>query len=184
TPTAEQLAAAERGAANYPDNIELWEELADKYFHSGLQLGFPDAPERAGAAFRRALALDSTFSSALFHLFDLAAARGDTAEARRNTGTQADRDVVNELTGLIEFNRGRPGAARGTAMGLQVLEWLYGEGDSVAAAADARGYDRLAGAAPAATPDERARQYRAACFAGQWRAWHPQPALAHRAIER
>jgi len=257
TPTAEQLVAAERGAANYPDNIELWEELADKYFHSGLQLGFPDAPERAGAAFRRALALDSTFSSALFHLFDLAAARGDTAEARswgarylatapstefaigvrwrlaamsrdgatierlvqevergtvrmawvivtgelwdsigmaqadrllaaarRNTGTQADRDVVNELTGLIEFNRGRPGAARGTAMGLQVLEWLYGEGDSVAAAADARLYDRLAGAAPAATPDERARQYRAACFAGQWRAWHPQPALAHRAIER
>ncbi len=257
TPTAEQLVAAERGAANYPDNIELWEELADKYFHSGLQLGFPDAPERAGAAFRRALALDSTFSSALFHLFDLAAARGDTAEARswgarylatapstefaigvrwrlaamsrdgatierlvqevergtvrmawvivtgelwdsigmaqadrllaaarRNTGTQADRDVVNELTGLIEFNRGRPGAARGTAMGLQVLEWLYGEGDSVAAAADARLYDRLAGAAPAATPDERARQYRAVCFAGQWRAWHGQPALAHRAIER
>src|SRR5437660_11058892 len=100
------------------------------------------------------------------------------AAARRNTGTQADRDVVNELTGLIEFNRGRPGAARGTAMGLQVLEWLYGEGDSVAAAADARGYDRLAGAAPAATPDERARQYRAAWFAGQWRGGHPQPALA------
>src|SRR5439155_876478 len=179
TPRHRRLAWTQRRRLSPRDQALLMLELGERYPERT-----PTA-EQLVAAERGALRMAWVIvTGELWDSIGMAQADRLLAAARRNTGTQADRDVVNELTGLIEFNRGRPGAARGTAMGLQVLEWLYGEGDSVAAAADARGYDRLAGAAPAATPDERARQYRAACFAGQWRAWHPQPAPAHLATAR
>lgn len=262
TPTAERLAAAERAADAFPDNLDVWDELGELYFHSGVQLGHPDAPERAAAAWRRALALDSTFSGPLLHMMFLAAARGDTAELRRfgerylatspsefttvarwrlavtlrdwrglerelehiesgtvptfeliaelwdsigmayadrllaaaarNATTQRERQAADALGVLVNLNRGRPRAARaadpwfaGTLrFGYQVLAWLYGDGDSTIAAQDVRTYEPVADAPLASEPDERLRQYRAACVVEQWRAWQGHRATLDRAIER
>jgi serine/threonine-protein kinase len=82
-PSAEVLAARERAVEVAPDQPEAWYFLGDEYFHYGAFLGISDARERATAAFRRALTLDSTFAGPLGHMVILAARRGDTAEVRR-----------------------------------------------------------------------------------------------------
>jgi tetratricopeptide (TPR) repeat protein len=66
-----------------PDHPDAWYFLGDAYFHVGTYLGYADRMERATAAFRRALALDSTFAGPLSHMVDLAVEARDTAEARR-----------------------------------------------------------------------------------------------------
>ena len=267
TPTAERVAIAERAADQFPDNVDMWENLADQYFHDGLQLGYPDAAQRSAAAFNRALALDSTFSSALFHLFDLASARGDQAELRRlgeaylassptavyatgvrwrmavafrdwgaveremqrleragvydalsvmmgelwdsvgmahadrlltamarNATTESDREFATRMGVYVNLNRGRPRAAHEVGpwfgggprkpFGFEILEWLYGDGDSALAAEDARVYAPIADARQASDPDERQRQYRATCVVEQWRVWGGEHATVARSIER
>jgi serine/threonine-protein kinase len=80
---AERLAARERAAEAIPDQPEVWAYLGDSYYHFGWLLGFPDAMDRASAAYRRAVALDSTFSGPLARLLEIAAFQGDAAEVRR-----------------------------------------------------------------------------------------------------
>jgi tRNA A-37 threonylcarbamoyl transferase component Bud32/tetratricopeptide (TPR) repeat protein len=85
---AEHLAAAEQAVAAAPERSEAWYELGDSYFHWGAVLGVRQPLRRAAAAFRRALELDSAgtaspYAEPLTHLFDVAAAEGDTATVRR-----------------------------------------------------------------------------------------------------
>jgi tetratricopeptide (TPR) repeat protein len=76
------LSAAERLVQMVPDDVEAWYTLGDHLYHYGPLLGIPDAHLRATEAFRRAVALDSSFAPALEHGATLALLLGDTAAAR------------------------------------------------------------------------------------------------------
>ncbi len=82
SPSVEELAAWERVVEIAPDQPESHYELADLLFHSGRVFDAEDSWNRAARGFARALALDSTFSSPLSHLVDLAAVGHDTASLR------------------------------------------------------------------------------------------------------
>ena len=80
---SELLAARERYLAMAPDRPEAWFDFGDGLFHFGPVVGRADAPRRAADAFRRTIALDSTFAPAIEHLLLIEARGGDTAEVRR-----------------------------------------------------------------------------------------------------
>jgi tetratricopeptide (TPR) repeat protein len=63
-----------------PDRADAWFELGDGMFHFGAVVGYPDADARAADAFKRALALDSTYAPAAEHLLLIEAHEGDTSE--------------------------------------------------------------------------------------------------------
>ena len=86
-----------------PDNPEAWYGLGDKYFHDGALHGVTDADERALAAFRRALALDTATATApnaepLAHFGGLALAAGDSATVRRLLTLALAQDSTGEFT--------------------------------------------------------------------------------------
>ncbi len=79
---AEELRAAEVAVRTAPDQMERWYQLGEKLFHAGPWLGLTNTRERATAAFRKVLSLDSLFVPALGHLLDLAGSDNDTASTR------------------------------------------------------------------------------------------------------
>ncbi|MGH7674328.1 MAG: hypothetical protein ACREMV_03570, partial [Gemmatimonadales bacterium] len=79
----EVLDAWDRAVAAAPDEPDAWYELGDQLFHGGHQVDANDAERRAGAAFRRAIELDSSFGAPLGHLVELAARTGDASAVRR-----------------------------------------------------------------------------------------------------
>ena len=91
-----------------PDSPEAWYGLGDKYYHDGALHGVTDADERALAAFRRALALDTRHArpvpmrSRSPHFADLALAAGDSATVRHllsaRAGPGLDRRVHREAS--------------------------------------------------------------------------------------
>ncbi|HZN97566.1 MAG TPA: hypothetical protein VFB61_07555, partial [Gemmatimonadales bacterium] len=122
---AELLEARERAVRAVPDRADSWYQLGDEYHHWGTVLGYEDAWDRANAAFRRALELDSTFVGALVHLTERAAGRGDTAGLRHygTLGLRAD-----SLGGTSEYFR---------------LIMALGLRDSLALEAFSAGFDRM-----------------------------------------
>jgi serine/threonine-protein kinase len=92
SPWIEDLAAWERVVEVTPDQPESQYELADILFHFGRVFDADDSWNRAARAFARALALDSTFSSPLSHLIDLAAVAHDTASLRTLSGLYLSRN--------------------------------------------------------------------------------------------
>ena len=86
---AETLAAAEAAVQALPDRPEAWFKLGDLYWHWGAALGLVRPRDLAAAAFRRAIALDSSIiatspnAEPIVHLFQIAAIEGDTATVRR-----------------------------------------------------------------------------------------------------
>jgi serine/threonine-protein kinase len=66
-----------------PDRADAWFELGDGMFHFGAVVGYTDADARAAEAFKRALALDSTYAPAAEHLLLIEAHEGDTSEVRQ-----------------------------------------------------------------------------------------------------
>jgi serine/threonine-protein kinase len=86
---AETLAAAEAAVRALPGRPEAWFRLGDLYWHWGAALGLVRPRDLAAAAFRRAIALDSSIVHAapnaepIVHLFQIAAIEGDTATVRR-----------------------------------------------------------------------------------------------------
>jgi tetratricopeptide (TPR) repeat protein len=82
-PARERLQAYQDLLDVAPDNVEAWYGYADVLYHDGYAAGVPDAHDRARAGFDRALAIDSTFATALNHLIEIAAFEGDTASVRR-----------------------------------------------------------------------------------------------------
>jgi tRNA A-37 threonylcarbamoyl transferase component Bud32/tetratricopeptide (TPR) repeat protein len=97
---AETLAAAEAAVQALPDRPQAWFRLGDLYWHWGAALGIPRSRELAAAAFRRAIALDSSITHTspsaepLVHLFQIAAIEGDTATVRRLGASGIARDTV------------------------------------------------------------------------------------------
>jgi serine/threonine-protein kinase len=94
---AEQLAAWERAAGLAPDRAEVWQELGERFFYDGPVMGAATWPERASAAFRRALALDPNASMARAHLILLAAGARDTVALGRLASRAALADSVGDL---------------------------------------------------------------------------------------
>jgi tetratricopeptide (TPR) repeat protein len=78
----ENILGHEAFVASAPDNSEAWAGLADMLFHYGRLVGLPDARERAIQAYRRALALDSSYAPSLKHLPELYYDAGDLAAAQ------------------------------------------------------------------------------------------------------
>jgi len=104
---AELLEARARSVESVPDQADAWYYLGDLYYHFGALLGIADAHERSIAAFRRSLALDSTFAGPLGHLVVLLAERGDSAGVR-SLGTrylQIDSTSDEALTTRLRMAR-------------------------------------------------------------------------------
>ena len=95
--------ANERAVQVAPDVPELWYAFADEMFHCGAAMGYPDAWSRALAGFRRALALDSTFTPALEHVPMIEARLGDTAAALAALSRYADTSDYLPFTELFVY---------------------------------------------------------------------------------
>lgn len=115
---AEQLAAWERAVALSPDRAEAWYELGERYFHDGAVIGVPNAPARAAAALRRALALDPAHAPARRLLLVLAARQGDLATIDR---LATPRVLGDSLGDLAPFVRWRIALARNDRAALAVV---------------------------------------------------------------
>jgi len=79
----EVIAAAEHYVQVAPEDPQAWNELGVRLFEEGPLLGLPEAHARAGAAFARAVAIDSANVPALQGLSVTAATLDDTATARK-----------------------------------------------------------------------------------------------------
>jgi tetratricopeptide (TPR) repeat protein len=102
-PAAERLAMTERAVAVIPSDPELWETLADIYFHLGAALGIPDPWDRAEAALRAALTIDPTRGGALQHAIHIAAVRGDLAGLRPLAARYFRQDSTSELSIVLRW---------------------------------------------------------------------------------
>ena len=93
----ENIEDAEAVVEASPDNPEAWAILGDWTYHFGALVGMADARERAIRAYRRALALDSTYVPSLEHLHEIYFAAGDTAAARQAVSLRLRLDSVTPL---------------------------------------------------------------------------------------
>jgi DNA-binding SARP family transcriptional activator len=109
---SEYRAGWEHAVAAAPDRAEVWYHLGDMLFHREDFLG-PESPDAAANALRRSLDLDSLFAPSIFHLFQLSAHNGDTAEVRRLGERYLHIDPSGEL---VPFVRWRMSAALGDSM--------------------------------------------------------------------
>jgi serine/threonine-protein kinase len=119
---SEDLGAAERAVEVAPDRPEAWFLLGDVLFHLGPGLGRSDAWQQAEAAFRQALAVDSTLGATFEHLLELAAARGDTGQVRRLAVGRLDGNPSGEHT---DFLRWRAAVALGDSAGLRRIRQRF-----------------------------------------------------------
>ena len=93
----ENIADAEELVQASPDNAEAWAIMGDWIYHYGALVGMADARERAIRAYRRALALDSTYVPSLEHLHEIYYAVGDTAAARQAISLRLRLDSITPL---------------------------------------------------------------------------------------
>lgn len=80
---AELITAGERATRVAPHRAEAWNTAGISYFRFGPRIGYAGWKARAGDAFHRALALDSTEVFPLQYLLLLAAVAGDRPAVRR-----------------------------------------------------------------------------------------------------
>jgi tetratricopeptide (TPR) repeat protein len=108
--TGQLLEARRRAAVAAPDTPEAWLMLGDALFHWGRFHAIEAWEDRAEAALRRAVELDSAFAPPLVHLVELAATRGDTAEVRARRSRYLALDSTGEQ---LDFVRWRSAVALG-----------------------------------------------------------------------
>jgi serine/threonine-protein kinase len=82
-PYSQSLSLAERFVAVAPDRVEAYSLLGEVLLYFGAMVGVPAAHERAAAAYRRALELDSTFGPAVDNLLLLSSEAADTTAVQR-----------------------------------------------------------------------------------------------------
>ena len=99
----EHLRTWELAVATIPDDADAWFGLGDQLLHWGPILGVPDTRNRANAAFRRALELDSSFAGPLQRLVEIAATSEDTATVRRLGTLYLARDSTSEIGGYLKW---------------------------------------------------------------------------------
>lgn len=110
SPWRERLDAWERAVGAQPGRPEAWYEYGDILMHRGPVLGITGSAALAERAFARAVALDSSYAPPISHLFELAAARGDTATTSAAAALFLARDSASELTDYLRWRRARQGA--------------------------------------------------------------------------
>jgi Tfp pilus assembly protein PilF len=103
TPLGERRLAWEKAVKVAPDRPEAWFFLGDWYFHFGALTGFAGSDERASACFRRALELDPRGEAPLAHLVELAAFRGDSAEAGQLAKLFLAADSAGDVADFIRW---------------------------------------------------------------------------------
>jgi len=86
-----------RELAEQAGSAELWYRYGDWLFHDGHTLEEPDVTRRALEAFRRAEALDSSYTEALEHQSMLYLQLGDSIAARRALARQAAVDSTGDF---------------------------------------------------------------------------------------
>jgi serine/threonine-protein kinase len=103
-PTArERLEAWEHAAAIAPDRPDVWYEYGDVLYHKGALLGIGGSWDLARSAFQRAFRLDSTYSAASLHLFEMVTADGDRDAARKLAGQILRTDSTSEHADFVRW---------------------------------------------------------------------------------
>lgn len=120
---SEILAAWEKAVSALPDRPEAWYGMGDMLFHFGRELAIPNSWERAAAAFRRCLALDSTLAGPLEHLVEMAQIDGDTATAGRFATLVIAADSASEIA---DYMRWHLALAHGDSAALLRMRDRYG----------------------------------------------------------
>jgi tetratricopeptide (TPR) repeat protein len=126
----ESIERAEELTRRYPDDPEAWTLLGEAYYHRGFEAGF--LADETLAPFERALALDSSFTPALIHPLEVAAALNDIDRFERYARWYLSHDSTSvhagALTLAMDLALGSPddsAAALGSLPELEfeVLEW-------------------------------------------------------------
>ena len=107
SPWRERLTAWERAVQLQPGRPEAWYEYGDILMHRGPVLGIVGSAALAERAFARAVALDSSYAPPVSHLFELGAARGDTAVVEAAATLFLARDSASDLADYIRWRRAR-----------------------------------------------------------------------------
>jgi tetratricopeptide (TPR) repeat protein len=136
------LAVLEEASRRYADDVEIWYELGEVYFHAPPPFGNRAIP--ALAAFDRAIAADPGFSAAYEHAVGLAIQLGRTRDAARYArvagalGPGHRADVMRLAAEVLDSGVGAPTVARALAtasgeslFGLSVhLLWAADSGEA------------------------------------------------------
>jgi len=101
----DRLAAWEAALAADPGRPEAWYEYGDILMHRGPQLQLVGSLDLAERAFARAVALDSAFAAPVSHLFDIGAARRDTALVQAAATLFLARDSASDIAEYLGWRR-------------------------------------------------------------------------------
>jgi tetratricopeptide (TPR) repeat protein len=113
------LAVLEEASRRYADDVEIWYELGEVYFHAPPPFGNRAIP--ALAAFDRAIAADPGFSAAYEHAVGLAIQVGRTRDAARyaraagGLGPGHRANAMRLAAEVLDSGVGAPGVARALA---------------------------------------------------------------------
>lgn len=99
----ETLAGLNRAIVAAPDRSETHYLLGVLLLYQGPALGLSDSRERAAAAFRQALKLDSSYLAPLARMVDVAAFEGDTARLRRAALLYLARDKITPTADYVRW---------------------------------------------------------------------------------
>jgi len=208
-PTGTELTTAWQHMVDLaPQNAESWYELALRVLHDGAAAGLADPRPRAIDALRRSLAVDSTHRVARDLLAALIA-RGDSVRGDPESAWRALERASSRATDASEridlalaqhdvaLDAGRMDrVAESSArlrrllpgprawLRLRVLDGLYGDADSAAAASAARTLDDAVGDGPVVGRSTSEGWLADACVLAQWRLHHDDTTQVRATIAR